>query len=101
MIAKNVGNPTCRLSGIEKKMIPISGVILVAFEILQIGLQYLETIHHNDEEEDLLDEVMLVNVIYLLNILLECMQMLIHKEQLDLLQTKKIHKLLKYLHGYQ
>ena len=82
-------------------MIPISGVILVVFQILEIALHYLETIQNNDEEEDLLDEVMLVNVIYLLNILLECLQMLIHKEQLELLQMTKIHKVLKYLHGYQ
>ena len=34
----------------KKKMIPISRVILVVFEILQIAVHYLETIQNNDED---------------------------------------------------
>ena len=83
------------------KMIPNAAFILVVIQLFQEYLDCTEIANENYDNDYELDPLMARNIIIIINLLMECFEILSEKEQFDCVGKTKIHKLLRFLHGYR
>ena len=83
-------------------MIPNPSFVFLIFEFLEICLKYISLFgEDSDLEDEEVDGFLIISILYILHLLTECQQILILKENVDMLSTRKIHKLLRCIHGYR